>query len=124
MACLSAAIGQGCHAVSPAGKATADAGAGHGPDGGAEDDASGACAADGESCENGACCDDLECLSLNDGALSCHASCSDGTDCSSGCCVDVRVGGAAARQLCGEATICFPDGCEPEGESCAADTPC
>jgi hypothetical protein len=125
VACLSIAIGQGCHAVSPAGRGTADAGddAGRDADGGV-DGAGGACAADGESCANGACCDGLECLSLNDGALLCHAPCSAGTDCSSGCCVDVRVSGAAARQLCGEATICFPDGCEPEGESCGSDAPC
>jgi len=36
----------------------------------------------------------------------------------------VRVSGAATRKLCGDATICFPDGCEAEGESCAADAPC
>jgi hypothetical protein len=123
--CLACLSGAGCQAVSPPGKGVADAG----EDAGHEDaglDGGGACVADGESCAEGAtCCDELVCLSLNDGPLLCHAPCSEHTDCGSGCCVDVRMGGAASQKLCGEAEICFPNGCEPEGgESCGSDAPC
>jgi hypothetical protein len=131
------ASGAGCHAVSPAGTGAPDADA---PDAEAEveadaeadaeatrdagDGAGGACAAEDESCAELACCGELECLSLNGGALSCHAPCREATECGSGCCVEARIGGAAPRRLCGEASICFPDGCEPEGQACGADTPC
>lgn len=125
-ACWGAASAQGCQAASPAGKGAADAALQDAAreDGGAEADSSASCAADGESCERSACCDDLACLSLSDGPLTCHAACDEGADCGSGCCVDVRVEGAASRRLCGDEAICFPNGCEAEGRSCGADAPC
>jgi hypothetical protein len=120
---LTLSAAQGCQAVRPEGKAVFDA-SGLQDEGGATeagDSGNAACLGDGENCERDPCCGDLECLGLNGGPRTCHAACDDASDCGSGCCVSLS---SPSRKVCGAEDICFPNGCEPEGQSCDVDIPC